>query len=314
VLSAEKNKGRKATPALTRIADLDPQLSRARLVKYAGLSVRTLRGYVDGPPGEAPPCDRPRPEGQAAPGAGDAHITTDKKECEMTEPLITVRMYRSLDDATDFLTGLALLEEPWTFDIETYDDVVVPSRKEVAVDSFHPDFRVRGVAIATSTTGGAWVDFARRQPSDFNATHRGLVALRAAFGSPTEKGAYNGGFDESGLIVSGWVPAVRNRARDGMLAVVALGDGTHESLTLSHVVKVLLGHEPYWDVDKGLMRDLPIETIARGSVTDACYTFELCDLCDTIADKDERIEWSKMQSRGVPKALNKEFELEEDTL
>jgi len=58
VLSAEKNKGRKSTPALIRLAELDPHLSRVQLVKYAGLSVPALRGYVDGPPGDAPPCDR----------------------------------------------------------------------------------------------------------------------------------------------------------------------------------------------------------------------------------------------------------------
>ncbi len=38
---------------------LDPYLSLSRLSAYSGLSVRTLRGYVDGLPGEALPSYRP---------------------------------------------------------------------------------------------------------------------------------------------------------------------------------------------------------------------------------------------------------------
>lgn len=121
--------------------------------------------------------------------------------------------------------------------------------------------------------------------------------LDAAFASDAEKGAFNGGFDECGLVYPGWVPAVRNRTRDGMLAMIALGDGTHERLTLAHAIVVLLHRKVVWNEDKALMRDLPAETVADGSVHDACYTHELCDLLDGWAEEDRRIRWSGL-TRG----------------
>lgn len=38
--------------------ELDNYMSLATLAGYSGLSVRTLRTYLDGPPGEALPCYR----------------------------------------------------------------------------------------------------------------------------------------------------------------------------------------------------------------------------------------------------------------
>jgi hypothetical protein len=197
---------------------------------------------------------------------------------------LSVTVYRSLADARPFLGQLARILDPWTFDIETYDAVESPGRKAVAVDPCHPDFRVRGVAIATSKDSGAWVEFVGDE----------AAPLRAAFASDAEKGAFNGGFDENGLVYTGWVPQVRNRTRDGMLAMIALGDGTHESLKLSHGIRVLLRRKYHWDEDKGMMRDLPVETVAEGAVRDACCTHELCDLLDGWAAAGKRIEWSRM--------------------
>lgn len=201
--------------------------------------------------------------------------------------IATPTIYRSLADARLFLEGLAQHEGPWTFDIETYDGYEFPSRKGVAVDPCHPDFRVRGVAIATSADEGAWVEFGVLDWAD-------KAALSSAFASDAEKGAFNGGFDENGLVYAGWVPLVRNRTRDGMLAMIALGDGTHESLRLSHAIRVLLRREYHWDEDKATVRDMPIEAVADGAVRDACATHELCDLLDGWAAEGKRIEWSKI--------------------
>jgi hypothetical protein len=204
---------------------------------------------------------------------------------------VVVTVYRSLAEAQGFLTALASRAEPWVFDIETYDAAQCPSRKEVAVDPHHPDFRVRGCAFATSATEGAWVDFLNDEQNPRRLAED-ILPLHAAFASDAEKGAFNGGFDECGLVYTGWVPAVRNRTRDGMLAMIALGDGTHERLTLAHAIVVLLKRKVRWDADKALMRDLPVEVVADGAVHDACYTYELCDLLDGWADEDRRIQWS----------------------
>ena len=225
----------------------------------------------------------------------------------MSAPPVAVKLYRTIAAAAPYLRGLAEQSTPFTFDIESYDAAGSPSRKSIAVDPHHPDFRVRGCAFATSPTEGAYVDFmvdvsSSREPvfsvpDNYSSTDPGIVALRAAFASPAEKSAFNGHFDECGLVYPGWVPEVRNRGRDGMLAAIALGDGTHERLTLAHLVLVLLRKETTWDVDKGLMRDLPVEQVADGAVHDACLTLELCDLLDGWADEDRRIRWSGL-TRG----------------
>lgn len=223
----------------------------------------------------------------------------------MSSPSVTI--YRSLADARTFLGRLARGLDPWTFDIETYDAVESPSRKGVAVDPCHPDFRVRGAAIAISKDAGAWVEF-----GDLAIAGEGLTALRAAFASDAEKGAFNGGFDENGLVYTGWVPCVRNRTRDGMLAMIALGDGTHESLKLSHGIRALLRREYHWDEDKGKMRDLPVEVVADGAVRDACCTHELCDMLDGWAAEDRHIEWSKIGQQNAEAAQTQAGQPEAD--
>lgn len=231
---------------------------------------------------------------------------------------VVVKIFRTLAEAEPFLRKLAVHPRPWTFDIETYDVqtpppeqteagwVLASGRKEVAVNPFHPDFRVRGVAIALGPTKGAWIELPRSGSvtAAFVATDS-MAALAAAFGSPAEKGAFNGSFDENGMIQAGWVPQVRNRTRDGMLGLVAMGDGTQVlrgGLTLQTAIQKLLKHEIYWEVDKSLMRDLPLEKVADGAVHDACYTHELCDYLDARADRTDHIEWSKIAKFEVKEA------------
>ncbi len=179
----------------------------------------------------------------------------------------------SLSQLAKFAARLAKARKWWAFDIESFDAKRFPSRKEVATDPCHPDFRVRGVAIAWSPTQGVWLELA-----PLLAQQDAVRALLTpAFMSEAEKGAFNGSFDEEGLIVPGWIGGLRKRWHDGMLAMVALGDGTHESLKLEKAVVDILGKPQIWNADKTQMRDLPIEVVARGSVGDACLTYELCE-------------------------------------
>lgn len=205
-----------------------------------------------------------------------------------------IDVYASLDEARPFLTALASLGRPWVFDIETFDAVEFPSRKAVSTNPHHPDFRVRGCAFAVGPDEGAWVEFGSLDLAPADA----LAALRAAFASADEKGAFNGGFDENGLVYSGWVPVVANRTRDGMLAMLALGDGTHSRLTLTHGVETILRKQMHWDgADKSRMRDIPIAEVADGAVRDACTTYELCDALDAMAEADEHVAWSRLGQR-----------------
>lgn len=233
---------------------------------------------------------------------------------------ILIQRYPSLQAAEPFLRKLAVRVAPWVFDIESYDAVEFPSRKPVSVNPFHPDFRVRGAAIALSPTRAAWLEL----NGDPTGQGRRLTAagarvlcptamdaLALAFGSLAEKGAFNGSFDENGMITAGWVPEIRNRSRDGMLALVALSDGTQAmrgGLTLETAIQKLLRHEVYWEIDKSLMRDLPIEKVAEGAGHDACYTYELCDALDLRADEGKTIEWSKIAKFEVTEFINYDVE------
>jgi hypothetical protein len=179
----------------------------------------------------------------------------------------TVEVYASAREAEKRLAWLAT-HGPWVFDIETYDARQVPSRKNVSTNPFHPDFRIRGIAFAWSPTEGCWVDL---------LNGHGTELLRPVFESNAEKGAFHGNFDQEGVEMAGLVPSLRCRTFDGMLAMVALSDGRHESLRLEKAVVDILGRTQYWvGVDKEFMRDLPVEQVARGAVGDACFTFELC--------------------------------------
>lgn len=203
---------------------------------------------------------------------------------------IRITTYRSLNAAVPFLRKLIVHQAPWTFDIETYDAAAYPSRKKVSTSPSHPDFRVRGCAVAVSAVQGYWLEFLSRERAEPEA----LTLLSEAFGSEAEKSAFNGGFDENGLVLSGWVAAVRNRSRDGMLGMVALGDGTQKDFKLSNGITVLLKEQYHWGgADKALMRDLPIEEVADGAVRDACKTHAICDLIDEMAKKGEHIFWRR---------------------
>jgi hypothetical protein len=190
-----------------------------------------------------------------------------------TGPAVDIQIFDSPLAAREYLTVLGRRTAPWTFDIETYDFSQYPGRREVATDPFHPDFRLRGVAIATSKSNGAWIEL---KGWDGNAEARAV--LDQAFGSPAPKWAFNGHFDASGLVYGGTVTAVVNRSGDGMLAGVTLSDGTHESLRLEKLVLERLKMPMGWAVDKSRMRDLSTDAVARGAVTDACRTHELCEV------------------------------------
>lgn len=204
------------------------------------------------------------------------------------DPLARIerQVFSSPVEATDFLAWLAEHPGPWAFDIEAFDAAEFPSRKHVSTDPCHPDYRVRGIAFAWSGTAGAWVDL-----KDWNEGERKQLArflLGPAFASPAEKWAFSGHYDEEGLVYTGFIPYLSNRAGDGMLAMVALGDGTHDSLRLEKAVVDVLKRPSYWNgQDKAKMRDLPLAAVADGAIGDACCTFELCtDLHDRIARED----------------------------
>lgn len=162
---------------------------------------------------------------------------------------------------------------PWAVDIETYDAKVFPSRLGVAVDPCHPDFRVRALAIAWGPDVGACLEL--RDMDLRRADAR--AELAPVFSSPAEKWAFNGGFDEEGLVYPGWVSEVRNRSGDGMLALIALGDGRQGGHSLQRAVVDVLGEPYHWNgVEKSTMRDLPFSQVADGCLRDAAATFRLC--------------------------------------
>jgi len=203
---------------------------------------------------------------------------------------VSVKIYPTLASARDFLTRLSQRCGPWAFDIETYDAGEFPSRKAVATDCCHPDFRVRGIAIAWSATHGAWLELkgpheVDHEPSVIRA------ALDPAFGSDAEKWAFMGDFDENGLVYPGLVSRVNRRSGDGMLAMVALGDARHESLRLEKAVIDILKKRQSWNgTDKNKIEQTPIEELARGSVGDAVRTFELCQELHARLERGEYTE------------------------
>lgn len=188
----------------------------------------------------------------------------------------TVHAFRSPEEATPFLRWLATYRKFFTFDLETYDALKCPGRKGVATDPFNPDFRVRGVAIAYTNTEAAWIELMPWEDEKLRAQ----ALLSPAFASPARKGAFNGQFDEHGLVFPttgvAWATEVRHRDADGMLAAIALGDVTQDSNTLSATVARVFGGGLTWDgADKSQMRDLPFEDVSRGSGGDAIWTRRL---------------------------------------
>jgi uracil-DNA glycosylase family 4 len=177
--------------------------------------------------------------------------------------------------AAGFLGKLAQHPHPWAADIESFDGAEFPSRKEVSTDPCHPDFRVHGIAFAWGPTKGAYVVL----KDSYDRLDEASEILSPTFASPVSKRFFNRPFDEPGLVYTRWVNEIMNPEEDGMMALIALSDGRHESLRLEKAVTDLLGWPQYWsEMDKSLMRDLPIEDVARGAVGDACATWALCEV------------------------------------
>jgi len=185
---------------------------------------------------------------------------------------VHVTVLTTVREMVKFLHALRDHKGFWTFDIETFDVAEAPSRKVVATDPCHPDFRVRGVAVAMDGVSGTWLELVGHE---HDATVK--VALASAFGSEAPKGAFYGHFDEEGLICGGWVPVVRNRCEDGMLAMVALGDAGSRPNTLARAITDVLGETPHWEgFDKALMRTALLAAVAEGAVRDARATWCVC--------------------------------------
>jgi len=211
---------------------------------------------------------------------GDLKKMADKVLGKEDEEKVKIRIYEDPGKAAKLLKWLSTIGRPWAFDIETYDVESgdgVPSRREVATDPCHDDFRVRGVAIAWSPTKGAWIEF---MPWENNKAKRQRARrlLSNAFGSPDPKWAFNGSFDEEGLIMQDWVECINNRNGDGLLGLISLDDGRRTDNTLKRATAEVLRKPTYWEIDKALMASQPLAIVADGGVRDAMGTFELVRL------------------------------------
>ncbi len=249
--------------------------TRQRLGGVRGLWIRTPDGrdaFVDRHPGSLQQVPDPARRAElTAQFTDDMRRMAERLHGQEPQSAVRVTVVTTLDQLGALAERLTRHRAMWAFDIESFDGGAFPSRKEVSTDPCHPDFRLRGVAVAWSFTQGAWLELAPL------LAHRARVCelLTPAFTSAADRTAFNGHFDEEGLVVPGWAHRVR-RTRDAMLALVSLSDGTHESLRLEKAVVDVLGKRQYWaEVDKGRMRDLPLEQVASGAVHDACATLEL---------------------------------------
>ncbi len=230
------------------------------------------------------------------PSARRAEFMTDilrmRNSLGDTAPVkIKGQVFESPVAAKDFLAWLTAHPGPWAFDIETYDAVEFPSRQFVSTDPCHPDFRVRGIAFAWAADEGAYVDL-----KDWNEGDRAVIAselFTPVFASPAEKWAFAGHFDEEGVVYTKLAAqGVCNRGGDGMLAMIALGDGTHDSLRLEKAVVDILKKSPYWlGFDKSTMRDAFLEDAANGAIGDATNTFELCTVLHERIAREDYLLW-----------------------
>lgn len=180
----------------------------------------------------------------------------------------TVKIITDNNAAKNFLHKLSGWIRLWAFDIETCDGSG-DARSGVALDPFHPDFQVLGIAFGLSEKMGVWLDLRNLDKDEIKPY------LCKAFESEAPKTAFNGGFDEVGLIASGWIDRINNRKYDAMLSLVALDDGRRQSNKLSNAIVTVLGEQQYWDIDKTTMKDQPMETVAKGGVLDAISTLKL---------------------------------------
>lgn len=195
-----------------------------------------------------------------------------------------VVIYDTLDKATPFLRKLAKRKSPWGFDTETYDAKSPVARKGVATNPVHPDQRVLGCGFGLSEELAVYINLRPWETKRLDTSSQPMVAFIEAFLSEADKFAFNGGFDEETLIydpnkASGfrWIPEIRNRTGDGMLAVIALGDNPQESHTLTKAVVDVLGRHQYWDgVDKSRLSLLPTPVVATGCGKDSIEVLLLC--------------------------------------
>lgn len=227
------------------------------------------------------------PEAKRAEFLADiARMTTSMSDAPLSA--IKSQVYPSPAAARDFLAWLAAYEGMWVFDIESYDDREFPSRKEVSTDPCHPDFRLRGIGFAWGPSEGAYVEI---MGSDFEEA---AELFTPVFESEAEKGTFSGHFDEEGVTYTKLAKrGVCNRAHDGMLGMIALGDGTHDSLRLEKAVVDVLGRKQYWQgYDKSKMRDASLAEVADGAIGDACYTFELCTLLSDRIRRADYLKWT----------------------
>ena len=186
-------------------------------------------------------------------------------------PAVKWQAFRLGDDGSRrALRQLAKSLDPWFFDIETIDAKGSPARPGVATDPFHPDYRVRGVAVAFGPDQGVWFEFDEAMD---RAAAREL--LDPAFRSEAEKGAFVSGFDANGLIVPGWVTEVRNLVRDPWLMAIAL-DMAGEGHSLERLAVDVLGEpQPKAGVDRTRIREMSLEAVAEYAVRDACCEYRL---------------------------------------
>lgn len=201
----------------------------------------------------------------------DIRLMADRVLGREKIPSVQWRAFQLGDsDSRIALRKLAETQRPWFFDIETMDARECPSREGVATDPYHPDFQVRGVAVALDGERGAWFEF---DQSMDRAEARRL--LDPAFGSSAEKGAFVSGFDSCGLIARRWVSEIRNLTRDPWLAAIALDTrgGGHSLERL--VVDVLGEPQPLGKSDRARIAELSLSDVARYAVGDACCEYRL---------------------------------------
>jgi hypothetical protein len=188
-------------------------------------------------------------------------------------PDVQMDVFSDPGQAENFLKYLACHKKPWAFDIETYDAGQESTRHAVGVDPFHPDFRVRGVAIAWQFNRGAWIELMPWEDRKAEAAK----LFGPVFASSAEKWAFNGSFDENGLVYSGWAPAITNRKGDGLLALIASNAGGHSGVSLARAVVDILGEPQYWVINKLTIRTAKLMDVADSAVRDACSTLKLTD-------------------------------------
>ena len=207
---------------------------------------------------------------------GNDRLEEDLARCGRTlkgDPpqLRTLEIVTDPRERPELMRWLAEHPGPWGFDIECFDAGAFPSRESVVFDACHPDYRLRGIAIAWSEDEGVWLETAPLGPEIWKPF------LDPVFLSPAEKGGHNAHTDEDGMVMTGYVSGIHNRKMDSMLTWNALSDGRHASLRLERLAVDVLQQDQYWGgFEKSQMRDAPLDLVARGAVFDAAMSLWLC--------------------------------------